>query len=210
MDLEIEKRLWAEGYRLIAGVDEAGRGPLAGPVVAAAVILPLCVDGCSSIAKKVKDSKKLSSKVREDLFREISEKAAVVGVGIATHEEIDKINILQASLLAMRRAIEKFKKKPDYIIVDGNRIPFDPGHKVPQKAIIKGDSLSPSIAAASIIAKVTRDHIMEDMAVRYPAYKFEIHKGYPTREHIGLLQKYGPCPIHRLSFSPVKEALNRN
>ncbi len=155
-----------------------------------------------SSALEINDSKKLTEKKREELFEKIKENAVCVGVGISSHKEIDEVNILQASLLAMRRAIENLEKEPDYIIVDGLYVPFNSGD-IPQRAIIKGDSLVCSIAAASIIAKVTRDRLMKEFALQYPGYKFEKHKGYPTREHISILQKLGPCSIHRRSFKPV-------
>jgi len=210
VDFSIEEKLWAHGYKLIAGVDEAGRGPLAGPVVAAAVILQNITQTFRSADVKdliyeINDSKKLSPKKRELLFKEIREKAVGIGIGTANHKEIDKINILQATLLAMRRAIENLKKKPDYVIVDGKELPLFSNSPIPQTAIIRGDSKCPSIAAASIIAKVTRDRLMRELSSQYPQYKFEKHKGYPTKEHIRVLEELGPCKIHRWSFRPVKE-----
>ncbi|MEH0018903.1 MAG: ribonuclease HII [Desulfobacter sp.] len=192
-----ENRAVQEGYRYIAGTDEAGRGPLAGPVVSAAVILPPGFD-CPEIT----DSKKLSEKKRDALFPLIEEKALAVGVGIADHEEIDRINILQASLLSMKRAVECLKPAPDYLLIDGK---FTIDCDLPQEAIVKGDAKSISIAAASIIAKVTRDRIMAELSIRYPAYEFHRHKGYPTKAHKAALRAHGPCPVHRKSFRGVKE-----
>jgi len=207
MNLSIERKLWEQGYKLIAGVDEAGRGPLAGPVVAAVVILPSSVVRIPSLVKEINDSKKLSAKKREELFIKIKKDAVCVGVGISSREEIDEINILQATLLAMRRAVENLKKKPDYIIVDGKQVPFISSFTIPQRSIVRGDSCCSSIAAASIIAKVTRDRLMMQFALRYPQYKFEKHKGYPTKEHIRILREFGPCEIHRRSFGPVKKQM---
>ena len=209
MDFSIEKKLWGQGYKLIAGIDEAGRGPLAGPVVAAAVILQNIERSAAMLHRgriqNLNDSKKISVKKRELLFEKIKENAICIGVGISSHQEIDEINILQATLLAMRRATKNLNKKPDYIIVDGSVVPFDSNYTIPQHAIVRGDSRCPSIAAASIIAKVTRDRLMRELALQYPGYKFEKHKGYPTREHINILKELGPCPIHRRSFRPVKD-----
>jgi len=199
---EYESRARAGGARLIAGVDEAGRGPLAGPVVAAAVILnpndP--IDG-------VNDSKKLSARRREALFSEIQARALAVGVGIVASEEIDRINIYQASLRAMAQAVEMLPAAaeglvPDHLLVDAMTIP---GQMIPQQGIIKGDAKSASIAAASIIAKVTRDRLMVHYDGLYPGYGFSGHKGYPTVSHKEAVQRLGPCPIHRRSFRGVKE-----
>ena len=172
---QFEEELFAQGYQVICGVDEAGRGPLAGPVCAAAVILPphLEIPGLD-------DSKKLSDKRRRELFPVIKEQAIAYGIGLASHEEIDEINILQATFLAMERAIAQLQVKPEYALVDGNRTK-DFG--LPVKTVVKGDSLSANIAAASVLAKVTRDMLMEEAAVEYPGYGFEIHKGYGTRAH---------------------------
>ncbi len=178
-----------------AGVDEAGRGPLAGPVVAAAVMLQkeFQIPGLN-------DSKKLSHTKREKLFDEIKEKALYVGIGIVDNNEIDRINILQAALRAMEIAVENLKVSPDFLLIDGNQ---KTSLIIPQKAIIKGDSKSTSIAAASIIAKVTRDRIMSEFDSQYPEYNFTKHKGYPTKEHYEMIKKYGPCPIHRKTFKGV-------
>ncbi len=186
----------ASGYSLIAGVDEAGRGPLAGPVVAAAVILPLHAE-----IEGLDDSKKLSPKKRDVLYREINEKALDVGIGIVDVDVIDHINIHQASLKAMHNAILKFKLKPEYILVDAYTIPE---MKYPQKAIKYGDRVSFSIAAASIIAKVTRDCIMENLDLKYPQYGFARHKGYGTELHRKALEEHGLSPVHRHSFTRGK------
>ena len=186
-----------QGYRFIAGIDEAGRGPLAGPVVASAVILPpdISIDG-------VDDSKKLSSEKREILFKIIKEKALSVGIGIISSKVIDEINILEATREAMLNAVENLKITPDLIIIDGIT-PIKSSIK--QLTIMKGDSLSQSIAAASIIAKVTRDRLMLDYDAKYPTYLFAKHKGYGTAEHLERIKEFGPCEIHRNSFKGVKE-----
>lgn len=179
-------------YNLICGVDEAGRGPLAGPVCAAAVILPkgLVIPGLN-------DSKKLTDKRRRELFHIIQQEAVSFGIAFASQEEIDEINILQATFLAMRRAIDQLDPKPDFALIDGNR---ETDFGVPCKTVIKGDSLSANIAAASVLAKVTRDNWMIEAAEKYPGYGFEIHKGYGTKAHYAALEKLGPCAIHRRTF----------
>ena len=189
---QFEEELFAQGYQMVCGVDEAGRGPLAGPVCAAAVILPphLEIPGLD-------DSKKLSDKRRRELFPVIKEQAIAYGIGLASHEEIDEINILQATFLAMERAIAQLQIKPEYALIDGNRAK-DFG--LPVKTVVKGDSLSANIAAASVLAKVTRDMLMEEAAVEYPGYGFEIHKGYGTRAHYDALREKGPSSIHRMTF----------
>ena len=189
---QFEEELFAQGYQLVCGVDEAGRGPLAGPVCAAAVILPphLEIPGLD-------DSKKLSDRRRRELFPIIKEQAIAYGIGLASHEEIDEINILQATFLAMERAIAQLQIKPEYALIDGNRTK-DFG--LPVKTVVKGDSLSANIAAASVLAKVTRDMLMEEAAVEYPGYGFEIHKGYGTRAHYDALREKGPSSIHRMTF----------
>ena len=186
---EIEDSL---GLRLICGVDEAGRGPLAGPVCAAAVILPehLQISGLN-------DSKKLTDKKRLELFPVIQEQAIAYGIGLASEQEIDKINILQATFLAMRRALDQLTVRPEIALIDGNR---ETDFGLPVKTVVKGDSLSANIAAASILAKVTRDNLMMELAQKYPEYGFEIHKGYGTKAHYEALRTYGPCPIHRKTF----------
>ena len=190
--LEYEQKYWNNGIQYIAGVDEAGRGPLAGPVVASAVIFAPDV-----LIEGVNDSKKLTEKKRETLFHLIHEKALAVGIGIVDHEVIDRINILQASFLAMNKAIELLKIKPQQLLVDGN---FFRHERFPVENIIKGDALSHSIAAASIIAKVTRDSLMKDLHEQYPEYDFAKHKGYGTKAHIEAIRKHGYSPIHRRSF----------
>lgn len=191
MNFELFDEL-TKGYKLVAGIDEAGRGPLAGPVVAAAVILPegLVIEGLD-------DSKKLSEKKRERLFDEITEKALCYSVALATHEEIDEYNILGATMLAMKRAAEGLEIRPDLLLIDGNRAK---GFDIPVKTVVKGDALIPSISAASILAKVTRDRICLEMDERYPEYGFKIHKGYPTKFHRERVVELGPCPEHRRSF----------
>lgn len=186
---EIESEL---PFELICGVDEAGRGPLAGPVCAAAVILPkgLVIPGLN-------DSKKLSDKRRRELFPIIQQEAVSFGIAFASQEEIDEINILQATFLAMRRAMEQLNPQPEFALIDGNR---ETDFGVPCKTVIKGDSLSANIAAASVLAKVIRDNWMMEAAEKYPGYGFEIHKGYGTKAHYAALEKLGPCPIHRRSF----------
>ena len=189
---EIESSHYEKGIKLICGVDEAGRGPLAGPVCAAAVILPPNVD-----IPGLNDSKKLSDKRRRELFPIIKEQAVAYGIGLASHEEIDQINILQATYLAMERALAALAIKPELALIDGNRAK-DFG--LPVETVVKGDSRSASIAAASILAKVTRDDLMEKAAEEYPQYQFEIHKGYGTKAHYAALTAHGPSPIHRTTF----------
>jgi ribonuclease HII len=195
--LEYETTARAKGYNAIAGVDEAGRGPLAGPVVAAAVML-----APDSQFTGLDDSKKLSHKTREKFFLIIKEQALSYGIGVVGVEEIDKINILQASLLAMKNAVEDLFDKPNLLLIDGNqRIDTE----IKQWTIVKGDSLSQSIAAASVLAKVTRDKLMEQYHAQFPLYEFNKHKGYGTRLHRDLIRKHGPCPIHRRTFKGVSE-----
>lgn len=197
--LEFETRAVKEGHRCIAGIDEAGRGPLAGPVVAAAVVLPadISIDGLD-------DSKKLSPAVREKLFSVIERTALGFGIGIVAVEVIDEINILQAARLAMKRAIEQIPKTVDLLLIDGNqKIESD----IHQWTIVKGDSKSFSIAAASVLAKVTRDRLMEDYHRLYPDYEFHRHKGYGTLLHRCRIEEFGPCPIHRKTFKGVVEHL---
>lgn len=182
-----------EGFSLICGVDEAGRGPLAGPVCAAAVILPPDLE-----LEGLNDSKKLSEKRREALYPLICEQALAYGIAFASEQEIDELNILQATFLAMRRAVRQLGQKPDLALVDGNREP-DFGD-IPVRTIIKGDSRSANIAAASILAKVTRDRFMLEQDAVYPQYGFAVHKGYGTQKHYAALREFGPCPIHRRSF----------
>ncbi len=192
-----EKKATAEGFINIAGIDEAGRGPLAGPVVSAAVILPqdFSVNG-------VVDSKKLTIKKRLRLYQEIYTQAVSIGVGIVDSVEIDRINILQASLLSMSMATQNLRPQPECLLIDGT---FSISSPLPQKPIAKGDTLSISIAAASIVAKVTRDRLMEEYNAYYPQFGFSQHKGYPTRAHKEAIRNFGYCPIHRKTFKGVKE-----
>ncbi|WP_418522832.1 ribonuclease HII [Ruminococcus sp.] len=190
--LEFEKEALAKGYKSVCGVDEAGRGPLAGPVCAAAVILPEGV-----IIEGVNDSKKLSEKKRESLFDVIREQALSYSIAYATVDEIEEINILNATMLAMRRAIDGLEIKADYAMIDGNKIPpLD----IDSECIVKGDAKSMSIACASILAKVSRDRLLYKYAEEYPMYGFDKHKGYGTKVHREAILKYGPCPYHRKSF----------
>lgn len=187
-----ENEAYKNGYSCVCGVDEAGRGPLAGPVFAAAVILSK-----DFIIKGVNDSKKLTEKKREELFGIIKEKSLAYSIASASESEIDEFNILNATFLAMQRAIENLKIKPDFALIDGNRLPK---LEIDAKSVIKGDSLSESIAASSILAKVERDKYMIKMSELYPEYFFEKHKGYGTKLHVEMLRKYGPSKIHRKSF----------
>ena len=189
---EIEDGLKAQGIGVICGVDEAGRGPLAGPVYAAAVILPehLEIPGLD-------DSKKLTDKRRRELMPIIQEQAIAYGIGFATEQEIDEINILQATFLAMERAIAQLEGKAYFALIDGNR---EKDFGLPVMTVVKGDSRSANIAAASVLAKVSRDDYMEEMAKQYPQYGFEIHKGYGTKAHYEALRTYGHCPLHRVTF----------
>jgi ribonuclease HII len=189
----------APGPALMAGVDEAGRGPLAGPVVAAAVIL----DPRAPI-RGLADSKALSPARRDRLFDEIRAKALALAIAEASVEEIDRLNILQATLLAMRRAVEGLRLVPGLVLVDGNRLPLLP---MPARAIVKGDATVPSISAASILAKVHRDRLCAELHASWPQYGFDGHKGYPTAAHLQALHLHGACPAHRRSFGPVREAL---
>lgn len=188
----IEEDLFSRGIQNICGVDEAGRGPLAGPVCAAAVILPPYIE-----IPGLNDSKKLTDKRRRELMPIIQEQAIAFGIGFASHEEIDGVNILQATFLAMERAISQLEGKAEFALIDGNR---QKNFGLPVQTVVKGDSLSASIAAASILAKVTRDDLMESLAQEYPGYGFEIHKGYGTKAHYAALMELGPCPIHRRTF----------
>lgn len=190
---EFDRAIYADGYIAVCGVDEAGRGPLAGPVYAAAVIL----DPAREI-EGLNDSKKLSEKKRERLFDQIQREAVAWSVASASVEEIELLNILQATFLAMKRAVDGLAVPPELAIIDGNQTP--PGLSVPSRTIVKGDALSASIAAASILAKVSRDRFMAEMDQRYPQYQFARHKGYGTALHIRLIREYGPSPIHRPSF----------
>ncbi|MBR6207060.1 MAG: ribonuclease HII [Oscillospiraceae bacterium] len=190
--LAMEMRLHEEGYRLICGVDEAGRGPLAGPVYAAAVILPenTVIDGLN-------DSKKLTEKKREELFDVIRDRALDFGIASASQQEIDDVNILNAVYLAMNRAVRQMRTAPDLLLIDGNR---DKGIEGPSRCVVKGDATCACIAAASVLAKVSRDRFMYEMAERFPQYGFEKHKGYGTALHYEKLREFGPCELHRKSF----------
>jgi ribonuclease HII len=188
------------GAKRVAGVDEAGRGPLAGPVVAAAVILPV-----ADCIPEINDSKLLTSQLREELFQRIRAFSSAVGIGIIDSETIDEINIYQATRLAMNRAVADLDPPPDYLLIDGNmRLELD----IAQRSVVKGDRLSFSVAAAGIVAKVTRDRIMMELHKEYPVYGFDRHKGYATAAHRKAIIKYGPCPAHRMCFSGVKEFLD--
>ena len=192
-DYEFEKAAVNSGFSCICGVDEAGRGPLAGPVCAAAVILP-----AGAVIEGLDDSKKLTEKKRERLYDIIKQTAVAYSVAYGTLEEIETVNILEATYLAMNRAIEGLNVKPDFALIDGNRVPR--GIKIPCETIVKGDSKSMSVAAASVLAKVTRDRLMLEYDKKYPEYNFKKHKGYGTKDHTELIKQYGPCEIHRLSF----------
>ena len=191
-NFEYENIKYAEGYTAVCGTDEAGRGPLCGPVVAAAVILPRDIE-----IEGLNDSKKLTEKKREKLFDIIKEKAVAYAIAEASPAEIDEINILNASMLAMKRAIEALPIKADFALIDGNR---SRGFDIPTETIVKGDAKSASIAAASILAKVTRDRQCEELDRLYPEYGIAKHKGYPTKDHMDAVRKYGPTPIYRMSF----------
>lgn len=195
---EFENKCYAEGFELIAGIDEVGRGPLAGPVVASAVILP---KGFELLG--LNDSKKLSKKKREAYFEIIKENAISYGIGIVSEAEIDEINIYEASKVAMKRAIEGLNVTPDFLLIDAMKLDLN----IPQENLIKGDMRSISIAAASVIAKETRDKMMEEYSVEYPGYGFEKHAGYGTKQHVEALRNLGVTPIHRKTFAPVKKLL---
>jgi len=189
---EIEAQCFEGGFDCICGIDEAGRGPLAGPVCAAAVILPKGLEIAG-----LNDSKKLTDKKRRELYDVIIEQAEAYGIAFASEQEIDEINILQATFLAMERAVKALGVQPDLALVDGNRAP---ALGMPVKTVVKGDSLSASIAAASILAKVTRDRLLEKLDEAYPQYGFAVHKGYGTKRHYEALREFGPSPVHRVSF----------
>jgi len=195
--LALESNLWKQGFRTLAGVDEVGRGPLAGPVVAACVVFPQ-----NFLLSGVNDSKKLTSTKREKLFDQILRNAQEVGIGIVGERTIDRMNILNASLKAMWKAVNQLRNLPEFILVDGNQ--KIPNLLLPQMPVVKGDSQSLSIAAASIVAKVTRDRIMLKYHRKYPEFAFAEHKGYATKAHVEALKTFGPCQIHRKSFKPVK------
>lgn len=197
--LEYENNLYKEGVTLVAGVDEVGRGPLIGPVVACACILPV-----NFYHKDIKDSKKLSEKKREEMYKIIKENALAIGLGIVSEKVIDEINIYEATKIAMKEAIENLNITPEHVLIDAMKLELN----IPSTSIIKGDAKSESIAAASIIAKVTRDHMLDEMDKEYPMYDLKNNKGYGTKKHLEALKTYGPCKYHRVSYSPVRNALN--
>ena len=202
-NLEAERRLWALGYFYVAGLDEAGRGPWAGPVVAAAVVLPPARADLAQALAGVDDSKRLSPRARARLYDRIQDVALAVGVGMASADEIDAMGIVPATRLAMHRALAALPYTPDYLLLDHIRLPEV---NIPQESFTRGDARVLSIAAASIIAKVTRDRIMEELDARYPGYGFAQHKGYGTAAHREALRRLGPSPIHRRTWAPVREA----
>lgn len=189
----IEQQKFKDGYRLVAGVDEAGRGPLAGPVCVAAVILPQ-----GTYLEKINDSKKLTDKVKDKLYDEIKKVALAYSIVMVQNDEIDRLNILNATFKGMCESVNALSVKPDYVLIDGNRIQ---GMEIPHECVVKGDSKSISIAAASILAKVTRDRYMMELDAKYPQYNFKKHKGYPTKDHYEALKEHGPSPVHRMSFN---------
>ena len=198
--LDYENELYKEGKTLIAGVDEVGRGPLIGPVVACAVILPV-----NFFHKDIKDSKKLSEKKREELYTIIKENAVSIGLGIVSEKVIDEVNIYEATKIAMKEAISNLEVKPEHVLIDAMKLDID----IPTTSIIKGDALSETIAAASIVAKVTRDHLLVKMDEEYPMYDLKNNKGYGTKKHIEALEKYGASKYHIKTFNPVTKVLNR-
>jgi ribonuclease HII len=198
----LERCLRQKGYQWIAGLDEVGRGPLAGPVVAACVILQESCDNSCFV-----DSKTINAKNRSRLYRELKQNGAQISVGIVSETDIDRLNILQASLFAMKKAVLTMPVQPDFLLVDGNQpVPMS----TPQQTLVKGESKSASIAAASIVAKVVRDDMMDQYHLQYPEYNFQQNKGYPTLEHRQAIRIYGPCAIHRQSFKCVKEFISNN
>lgn len=207
MNLDKEKELFQAGYNLIGGIDEAGRGPLAGPVVAACVVIDKNFIISGPELELVRDSKKLTAAKREKIFAVIKEKTLAVTIGVIDHQIIDKVNILQATFLAMKKAIDEMATIPDYILVDGGlRIPR---LNIPQEAIKEGDNKIFCIAAASIIAKVSRDYLMAEINKKYPKYNFAQHKGYGTKDHLAKILEHGPCPVHRRSFAPIKDMIKK-
>lgn len=197
--LEYENNLYNEGVTLIAGVDEVGRGPLIGPVVACACILPV-----NFYHKDIKNSKKLSEKKREEMYKIIKENAISIGLGIVSEKVIDEVNIYEATKIAMKEAIKNLNISPEHVLIDAMKLELN----IPSTSIIKGDAKSESIAAASIIAKVTRDHMLDEMDKEYPMYDLKNNKGYGTKKHLEALKTHGPCKYHRVSYSPVRNALN--
>jgi ribonuclease HII len=206
LSLVLEKKYWQRGYKVIGGIDEAGRGPLAGPVVAACVVLKTIDLPAIKQYQEIKDSKKLTEKKREELHDFLlRDENLAVGIGLCDHATIDRINVLQATFLAMKKAISSLKERPDFLLIDGQ-------HKIPnltivQEAIVNGDDLVFLIAAASIVAKVTRDRIMRTAHIEFPQYNFIRHKGYGTKEHLAQLQRIGPCSIHRKTFAPINKLI---
>ena len=198
--LEYEENLYKDGITLIAGVDEVGRGPLIGPVVACACILPI-----NFYHKDIKDSKKLSEKKREEMYKLIKENAISIGIGIVNEKVIDEVNIYEATKIAMKDAINNLSIKPEHVLIDAMKLDIS----IPSTSIIKGDALSESIAAASIVAKVTRDHMLEEMDKEFPMYDLSHNKGYGTKKHLEALKKYGPCKYHRKTYGPVKNVVNK-
>lgn len=196
--LEYENELYDKGYKYICGIDEVGRGPLLGPVVTAAVILPI-----GYFNPEIKDSKKLSQKKREKLYDIIKKDAISIGIGIVDEKKIDEINIYEATKVAMKMAIDNLDVKPDYVLIDAMKLDID----IPSNSIIKGDAKSESIASASIIAKVTRDRMLDEIDLEYPMYDLKNNKGYGTKKHLEALKQYGPCKYHRYSYSPVIDSL---
>lgn len=196
--LEYENELYDKGYKLICGIDEVGRGPLLGPVVTSAVILPV-----GYYNPEIKDSKKLSEKKREKLFDIITKDAISIGIGIVDEKKIDEINIYESTKVAMKMAIDNLSIKPDYVLIDAMKLDID----IPSNSIIKGDAKSESIAAASIIAKATRDRMIDEIDKEYPMYDLKNNKGYGTKKHLEALKEYGPCKYHRYSYSPVSDSL---
>lgn len=196
--LEFENDLYDKGYKLICGIDEVGRGPLLGPVVTSAVILPI-----GYFNPLIKDSKKLSEKKREMLYDIIYKDAVSIGIGIVDEKTIDEINIYEATKVAMKMALDNLSIKPDYVLIDAMKLDID----IPSNSIIKGDAKSESIAAASIIAKVTRDRMLDEIDKEYPMYDLKNNKGYGTKKHLDALKEYGPCKYHRYSYGPVKDSI---
>lgn len=199
-DFDLERAAWTQGYRLVAGVDEVGRGPLCGPVTAAA-----CILDPARVPPGINDSKRLKEAERTALATQIKQSAIAWAIAHATVQEIDAINILQASHLAMKRALQALDPKMDFALVDGNRMPRE--MPVPGQTVVKGDAKSLSIAAASIVAKVERDQIMRDLAREHPEYGWETNMGYPTAQHLAALTRFGPTPHHRITFGPVRKML---
>lgn len=199
--LKYEKELWKKNINLIAGVDEVGRGPLVGPVVAAAVILPK-----NYFLEGLTDSKKLSEKKRDKFFEILNKEAIAIGIGVIDAKTIDEVNIYEASKLAMYQALNNLKIKPEHVLIDAMPLNLD----VSSTSIIHGDALSLSIAAASVIAKVTRDKMMYELHEKYPEYRFDLHKGYPTKLHLEVLKKYGPLPNYRFTYKPVRDLIEKS